>query len=207
VAFSGGKDSLCVLALVREQSPQTPAVYFDAGCAFPECLALLDETPRLTRFKTDEPLLTTLARLGLHHSRLEQETMQTTVYGPVKRLIAEYGFDGVAYGLRAEESPPRRRHALRRGGVFQYQRDSLWACQPAWDWSYFDVWAFILTRNLRYCATYDRMWSELPPREQRLSYWAGESARERGRFLFLKRHYPELWALLCKALPEASTYA
>jgi 3'-phosphoadenosine 5'-phosphosulfate sulfotransferase (PAPS reductase)/FAD synthetase len=206
VAFSGGKDSQCCLHLVRAQAPDTPAVYLDAQCAFPEVTALIEATPHCLAFPADEPFLTTLARYGLHDDRLERATMQTTVYGPVQRLLAQEGFDGVCYGLRAEESPQRQRHAQARGAVFQYRRDGVWACQPLWDWRYNDVWAYILTHDLPYCGVYDRLW-DAPEADQRVSYWAGETKRRWGRYAWVKRNYPGLWNQLVAAVPEVTAYA
>jgi len=53
---------------------------------------------------------------------------------------------------------------------------------------------------------YDRMW-DMPEREQRVSYWAGETNRENGRYVWLKRHYPELWNRLAAELPDVRAYA
>jgi len=207
VAISGGKDSLCTLALVREQAPGTPAVYFDADCAFPEVSTIVDNTPTTVRYPADEPILDTIKRFGLYGGpALERATMQSTVYGPIKRLIAEHGFDAVAYGLRAEESKGRAHHMKTRGQVFRYKRDGILACQPIAHWTYFDVWAFIVSHNLPYCGVYDRMW-DMPEREQRVSYWAGETNRENGRYVWLKRHYPELWNRLAAELPDVRAYA
>jgi len=206
IAVSSGKDSTCILHLVREQAPTVPAVYLDAECSFPETVEWLNATPNLIRFPADEPFLDTLARHGLDGGKeLERATMQSTVWGPIKRLIARYGFDGVAYGLRAEESHGRRMNAYTRGAVFQYQRDGLWACQPIWDWSYDGVWAYIVVNNLPYCRVYDRMW-DMPEEDQRLSYWAGETKRRWGRYAWLKRNYPELFNELAARIPEVRSY-
>lgn len=206
IAFSTGKDSTCVLALVREQRPETPAVYLDADCSYPESEALLRVTPNCIRFPADEPFLDTLARHGLDGgAELDRATMQSTVWGPIKRLIAEHQFDGVAYGLRAQESHGRRMNAYTRGAVFRYRRDGLWACQPLWDWSYDDVWAFIVTNNLPYCGVYDRMW-DMPEDDQRLSYWAGETKRRWGRYKWLRRNYPDLFNRLAARIPEVRSY-
>lgn len=207
IAFSTGKDSTCVLSLVREQRPETPAVYFDADCSYPESYVLMDATPNMIRFPTDEPFLDTLERFGFDETgKLDRATMQSTVWGPIKRLIAGYQFDGVCYGLRAEENPKTRgRHARQRGAVFQYKRDGLWGCQPIHDWTYNDVWAFIVTENLPYCGVYDKMW-DMPEDDQRLSYWAGETKRRHGRWVWLKRHYPELWNQFAARFPEARAY-
>lgn len=206
IAFSTGKDSTCVLALVREQAQNTPAIYLDADCSFPESDWLLDKTPNCQRFLTDEPFLDTLARYGFDAGpNLERATMQSTVWKPIKRLIAEYGFDGVAYGLRAEESRQRRLHVYSRGPIFQYRRDGLWACQPIWNWSYLDVWSYIVTHDLPYCHTYNRMW-DMPIEDQRLSYWAGETKRRWGRWAWLKRNYPDLFNRFAERFPEVRCY-
>lgn len=207
VAFSTGKDSICTLYLVREQRPETPAVYFDANCAFPESEAMLTQTENVVIYPALEPLLETFRRFGGFDSgaELERETMHTTVYEPIKRLIAEYGFDGVAYGLRAEESHGRAMHARARGAIFQYKRDGLWACQPIHDWSYNDVWAYIVADNLPYCGVYDKMW-DMPQEDQRLSYWAGETKRRWGRWAFLKRNYPDLFNRFAAEFPEVRCY-
>jgi phosphoadenosine phosphosulfate reductase len=207
VAFSGGKDSTCTLALVRELSPGTTAVYFDADCAFPEVAAILETTPNTIRYPADEPLLTTLRRHGLNAGgELERATMQSTVYGPVRRLVAEYGFDAMAYGLRAEESKSRQMHLVKRGHIFTYVRDGILACQPIAGWTYMDVWAFIVSNNLDYCGVYDKMW-RMPQREQRVSYWAGETNRNNGRYVWLKQNYPEIWNRFAAEFAEARAYA
>lgn len=207
IAFSSGKDSTCVLALVREQRPDAMAVYLDADCSFPESGELLDQTPNCLRFPCDEPFLDTLERFGLdaNPKQLDRATMQSTVWGPIRRLLEEYQFDGVAYGLRADECRGRAMHAYKRGGVFQYKRDDTWGCQPIWDWTYNDVWAFIVTQNLPYCGTYDRMW-DMPEEDQRVSYWAGETKRTYGRYAWLKRNYPELFRKLAIRIPEVNSY-
>jgi len=206
IAYSSGKDSTCVLALVREQAPTTPAVYFDADCSFPESAELIDRIGAI-RFKTDEPFLDTLGRFGFDAGDdLDRATMKSTVWNPIKRLIAEFGFDGVAYGLRAEENlGTRGRLAKKRGAVFQYKRDGLWACQPICDWRYNDVWAFIVSENLSYCGVYDKMW-DMPEDDQRISYWAGETKRRHGRWAWLKRNYPELFNRFADKFPEVRCY-
>lgn len=208
VAFSTGKDSTCVLYLVREQAP-VPAVYFDADSAFPESKAMLDTTDNVIIFPALEPILDTFRRFGGFEAgpELERETMRTTVWEPIKRLIAEYGFDGVALGLRAEENPSSRgKLAQYRGAIFQYRRDGLWACQPIHDWEYNDVWAYIVSNDLDYCGAYDKLWGA-PEEDQRLSYWAGETKRRWGRWAWLKRNYPELFNQFAAEFPDVRNYA
>lgn len=211
VAFSGGKDSTSVLYLVRAAAqrlgrPAIPAVYFDAACAFPEVDALLDATPDLLRVQTAEPFLATLAAHGLQSDTVERATMRATVWEPARRIVREHGFDGCAYGLRAEEAVGRRRLRRVRGAVFFSSTYGVWQAQPIAEWSYWDVWAYIVSRRLVYAGTYDRMW-DLPEREQRVSYWAGESNRTSGRYVWLRRNYPALFRRLAETIPEARAFA
>lgn len=206
IAYSTGKDSTCILNLVREQAPQTPAVYFDADCAFPESKETLAQIENAISFLADEPLLETFKRLGGPTVKgIEKETMRMTVYGPIARLIKQYDFDGIAYGIRAEESRGRAASAKYHGSVFQYRRDGLWACQPIHDWKYNDVWAHIVSSNLSYCGVYDEMW-DMPEDDQRLSYWAGETKMTWGRWAWLKRNYSELFNKFAAEFPEARCY-
>lgn len=207
IAFSTGKDSTCLLHLVRAQKKEVPAIYFDAGCSFPESGELISQTKNLISFPTEEPLLATFHRFGgISGGReLERETMRTTVYEPIKRLILKYSFDGVAYGLRSEESRGRYMNAKMRGAIFQYKRDGLWACQPIHDWTYEDVWAYIISNDIPYCSVYDKMW-DMPKEDQRLSYWAGETKRRWGRWAWLKRNYPELFNRFAAEFPEVRCY-
>ena len=211
IAFSGGKDSHVCLSLAREIAEATdiPAVYFDADCAYPEVSELLTETPNCIEFPASEPFLKTLAKHGLSHPKIEEITMKTTVYEPIAALLEKYRFDGGIYGLRAEESQARRWHARRNGAIFQYSDQSIHKgirqCQPIHDWSYEDVWAYIVSEKINYCKTYDKKW-DMPEAEQRISYWAGESNRNFGRYAHLKQEYPELFNQLIKACPEARQF-
>lgn len=205
IAFSCGKDSHVCLHLARQKAPETPAVYFDADCAYPSQTALMEQIPNLIKFKC-EPFLETLKKYGIYHNQRVSPFMKTTVYEPIQRLFNETDFDGVIYGLRAEESAARRAHAGKRGAIFQYADSSIhkgtWACQPIYDWSYKDVWAYIVSHEIAYCEEYDNLW-DLSHHEQRMSYWAGFSNRSFGRLARLKQNHPDLFQKLVKVCPDA----
>lgn len=205
IAFSCGKDSHVCLHLARTLRPEIPAVYFDADCAYPSQTELLDITPHLIKFQC-VPFLETLKKWGLYHNQSPSPFMLTTVYDPIRKLLDSTNFDGVIYGLRAEESVARRVHASQRGAIFKYVDEKIhrgtWGCQPIYDWGYTDVWAYIVSREIAYCKEYDTLW-DLPESEQRLSYWAGFTNRNFGRIARLKKNHPELFAKLLKVVPDA----
>lgn len=207
VALSGGKDSTCVAALVWEQRPDVPAVYFDAACAFPEVHAFLErlETAgrRIVRLQC-RPFLEVLREFGLLSDAVEEATMRYTVREPLQQLYQRFGHDAVFLGLRGEESPGRKAMLAHYKETFWRKSDGRLEVNPIGRWSFADVWAFIVSRGLDYCAAYDRLFEmELPESSIRISYWAGETGRRWGRYEALKRGWPDLWRQLCDAVPEA----
>ena len=211
IAFSTGKDSAVMTHLVWEQAPDAPAVYFDADCAFPESKEMLEryETAGYPVIRWPcEPFFNTLHRVGGPTSdKCEVETMHSTVYRPIKSLLAQYHFDGAFIGLRNEESYGRQKLAQVRGQLFWQKRDSLWECLPVAHLTYHDVWAYIVSNDVDYCAVYDKqMELGIPPEDCRLSYWAGETKRRWGRWAILKRGWPDLFNRFAAEFPEVRAY-
>ncbi len=209
IGLSTGKDSTVMADLVWRQRPDIPAVYFDADCAFPESYAYLDALAAagrpIIRWPC-EPLLETFARLGGPTAPgIERATMESTVYAPIRSLLATYAFDGTFLGLRMDESHGRMKVAQVRGQLFWRSRDTQWECLPMARLRYEDVWAYIVSRDVVYNAAYDRMW-EMPESTQRVSYWAGETARASGRYVFLRREYPDLYNRFVARFPEVGGY-
>lgn len=186
-----------------------PAVYFDAACAFPETYALLDRLEAAGRPIIRWPCRPFLDILdaagGPNAPGVEEATMRGTVYEPIKSLLAARGYDGVFLGLRREESNGRRVLVHARGLLFENKRDGILECLPVGWWSYADVWAFIASQGLDYNRAYDKQ-GDLPLRNRRISYWAGESERQNGRWVWLRETYPELWAQFTSRFPEVARF-
>lgn len=210
IAFSTGKDSTVTADLVWRLAPDIPAVYFDADCAFPESTALLERYEQaghpIIRWPT-EPMLDTLERVGGPTAPgCEMETMRSTVYRPAEALVQEYHFDGLFLGLRAEESYARRKLAQVKGELFR-RKSGLWECLPVAWWDFNDIWAYIFSYNIDYCAVYDRLARMgIPPSDSRLSYWAGETKHRQGRWVILRRGWPELFNKFAARFPEVARY-
>lgn len=205
LSFSGGKDSLIMLHMVLEQKPDIPVVYWDADASFPDTDIFLDKISSewnidLIRFKT-RPILEVFREYGIDHPQIEAKTMIATVYDPIKKLIAEYGFDGVFVGLRREESYGRKQLIKYRGPIFYSKYQNVIECLPVAYFSVQDVWAYITANKLPYNPVYDKT-SMRPRNEIRVSYYCGESIRERGRFVWLKKEYPDLYNRFAAEFPE-----
>lgn len=210
IAFSTGKDSTVLANLVWEQSPDTPAVYFDADAAFPESLESLERysnRKEVIIFKT-EPILDTIARAGgptAHNC--EARTLENQVHIPVKNLLKEYDFDGAFVGLRAEESQGRKKNLRVRGPIHFSKQYGIYSFWPIGHLTFDDVWAYILSNDIDYCALYDKQFEMgLPFEDCRLSYWAGETNHEFGRWIVLKRGWPELFNKLADRFPEVRRF-
>jgi len=203
VSFSGGKDSLVMLHLVLEQK-RVPVVYWDADASNPDTENFLELIVDkwdldMIRFKT-ESMMSVFRKYGINHPKIEEKTMLATVYRPIKKLMRDYDFDGVFVGLREEESFGRRQLIRHKGSVFWNKSQGILECLPVAYFSVQDIWAYITSHDLPYNAVYDRQ--SLPRNEIRVSYWCGESAREFGRFVWLKKEYPDLYNKFAAEFPE-----
>ena len=151
VAFSGGKDSTCVLHLVLEQAPETMVLHWDYGPYYiPRWLA--------------QEFVQHARQLGAKHLRIETspeyqrlKREAINVLGReylgklVPRLRDEEGYDLVFLGLRGEESVKRR---LKTKSKIWFENKTL-NCAPIADWSWRDVWAYIFAHDLPYASVYD----------------------------------------------------
>ena len=209
IAFSGGKDSTVLSHLVRQLKPDIPHVFFDAKCSFPETQEFLKRMSKkinLIIYEIKEPFLETLKRKGLLDPLIESETMKVTVYQPIREILAKYKFDGVFLGLRAHESIGRSQLLRSKSKIFFNKRDNIWQFLPLGWWKASEIWMYIDVKNLDYNRVYD-VYTPLQPREElRCSYWAGETNRRRGRFVYLKYYYPSLWNELLAKRPEAGYF-
>lgn len=146
VAFSGGKDSIVVLDLVRRANVKHDFHYCLTGIDPPELVYFI------RRFYpdviVDKPKMTIwegFARNG-PPTRLARWCCE---------ILKEHGGEGrfCITGVRAEESPRRARrqmveHCLKgRGKRFLH---------PIIDWTYQDIWGYIHRFNLPYCELYDK---------------------------------------------------
>jgi phosphoadenosine phosphosulfate reductase len=215
VSFSGGKDSTVVLDLVRRIDPATPAIFVDSGVEFPETLAFIDQTPNVICVESDIPLLEMYRMVGewgykggdssLHWPK--GATGNSNVRHPLDRVRQERDLDGAFTGLRADESVARSWFSKVNRQPWQMKNGS-WRCEPIIDWPQEAVWAYIAGQKLPYNAVYDK-YAELglPRKQWRVSNYAGVTGNEFGRWLVLKRGWPELWRKLVEEFPQMRSYS
>lgn len=209
ISLSGGKDSICVLSLVRDVAPDTPAQHSARQWALPETTAYLTRTPHL-RY---------VAYLGFDGTNWakswESQEQAEAMYSGIKWLeenseITTRGAPerGVFLGLRCDEAGYRKLNLRTLGPLYDCKKTGKWHCNPISEWSTMDVWAYIYSCGIDYNAAYDRL-EELGIEidRQRIGPLAVESVIGYGQMVMLKRGWPELWNRYANAHPEARQYA
>ncbi len=217
VAFSGGKDSLCVLHLARQLRPDITVAFYDSGAEFPDTLEFvkrIQEEWQLDLYWL-EPEFTLLELYEMVGAWKGEPREEAFMAGEIKRILIDepsawmrdQGFDGVLMGLRGEESKGRKRNFLRHGTIYQIQTTGAWHCIPIATWTARDVWAYVASHGLSYNAVYDKPWPG--GREAiRVGAYAGSTGVTiaKGRWAFLKRHYPGLWNEFAARFPGVRGY-
>jgi 3'-phosphoadenosine 5'-phosphosulfate sulfotransferase (PAPS reductase)/FAD synthetase len=195
VAWSGGKDSTIVLHLVLQHKPDIAVVHLDADADFPETVEYMERLRRdwnlnLITVKT-KPLLDLVARYG-YSDELTRIIMKAVVYEPIKRIIKQHGFDGCFLGVRHEESYGRSKLLRAQGKLFFNKTYRVWQCLPIGWWTLDDVFRYYEYTNIPLHPFYREHLFE-PLEQRRVSYFAGGTAKEKGRFVTAKFYHIGLY--------------
>jgi 3'-phosphoadenosine 5'-phosphosulfate sulfotransferase (PAPS reductase)/FAD synthetase len=206
VAFSGGKDSSCVLHLVRSVAPDTTAVTSVRQWDLPETEELLAATPNLHRITYD-------GYTGKEWARRWESREQLMARHPDARWLAVDEIQsrgtkerGVFLGLRAEEAGYRKLHLRALGTLYDCEKTGKWHCNPIAWWSVRDVWAYIAENDVPYNRAYDVMQEMgIAADAQRIGPF--DYALNAGALAILKRGWPEYFNRIAAQHPEARQYA
>ncbi|KAB7740955.1 phosphoadenosine phosphosulfate reductase family protein [Nostocoides sp. F2B08] len=231
VAFSGGKDSLVVLDLVRQVAPDAVVMFFDSGLEFPETYAYLEQLTALWSLNLHviPARMTTLEVLagngGWDHRALDlgvPNLHQVLIVEPAAIGHRAHG-PGELWGVRAQESRGRAAgyvNALRsatcrctttcttqqrraqHGGLIS-RVDGTVAYGPVWDWHTDEIWGHISRNQLPVNPVYDKLRRlGAPEHFLRVSAMIDGSRLEEGRITWLRRGWPTLFEELATVLPR-----
>lgn len=170
VAFSGGKDSLVALDLMRRQCPRAPAIWSDDELEYPEQPASVPAA--CAALGVDLVIVSGFAR---HAGWFDPWRTRPWWREPAPAMIwtgslmepwsLAAGYRGAVVGLRKDEAR-HRRIALSRFGALHQVADGQWRANPLAGWSAADVWAYIADRGLPYSPVYDVLARLGVPRER-----------------------------------------
>jgi phosphoadenosine phosphosulfate reductase len=218
VSFSGGKDSLCVLDLVR-RVVRPHVVFFAWGAEDPETVELVERTCRDWGLDllVIEPARTILdiyrsagalgydgpADEGLYYSK--GDMVRILIQDCAHTAIDELGLECNFLGLRKEEALGRKKLLCARGPLYYHKRDRCWHCNPIADWRAADVYAYIAREGLPLHPAYSKQ--RFCSRDDiRVASYACMTAASRGSLTWLKYYYPSLFNRFAAEFPEVRAY-
>ena len=173
--FSGGKDSVVLLALARKAFAVEgrniplpfPLVHIDTGHNYPEVIAFRDETVRRYQARLVVGSVEESIRKGTVVLRRETDSRNAAQAVTLLETIEEYGFDALMGGARRDEEKARAKERIFsfRDEFGQWdpknQRPELWNLYntrlfpgenmrvfPISNWTELDIWQYIARENL-----------------------------------------------------------
>jgi 3'-phosphoadenosine 5'-phosphosulfate sulfotransferase (PAPS reductase)/FAD synthetase len=206
IGFSAGKDSVVTADLVWRVSPDVPALMLTGGETH---LLYPDAADVAARVARDHPLTVVHVDHVFSASWADAHFWEQyeSFVGEWETYLWARGHDAAIIGLRAEESAQRRVDLRTRGPIHRYvdggryRSGGLRVC-PIHDWSWRDVWAYIVSRDLPYLSAYD---SRGP--DGRTHLRLGRSAMRMGQLQELRRENPAGYAAILARFPDIEEIA
>jgi len=162
VAFSGGKDSLVVLDLVRRVNPDVIGVFENTTNEYPETLKFVKTIPNIIELRPDISFEECFKRYGLPvmKSKAKSHGNQCCIKlkeEPFRKYAKANNVTLTFTGLTSDESRNRMMMLKRMGALYFHKSDQIWKCHPIYNWSNQHVWQYIDFRNLAYNPIYDKL--------------------------------------------------
>ena len=138
VAYSGGKDSTVMLNLILKQKPDILVFHYDYGRYMPRWL--------------EKEVITNAKKIGVQNFLLDSgKNWYKTFFGRIEKDFERKGYDLVFVGIRKEESCKRKARIEEKH--FLSKMDECW---PLKNWTWKDVWGYIVKNELPYPSVYDK---------------------------------------------------
>lgn len=198
VSWSGGKDSNVLLHLCTSFLPDIKVLYIKSGYAIPESyhfmLGLVDKMSlNYTEMQVDIDYMDLCAEFGLPHLR-SAETQKKVVSmikkSPANEWTKVNNFNGMFWGLRAEESLKRKAFLQYKGRKFT-DKNGIIRISPIIDFNINDVWAYHYANGVPINPIYLKENCGQSAETIRNTGWLSTDGENNGRIQWLRTNYPE----------------
>lgn len=148
VLYSGGKDSLVLLHMVMRQNNQIPVYYSDSGYDYES------QQIKMPKAMTDD-----IVKIGreagakILYSCGHKTPNSKRFFGNLFRVMKKHNCTVELLGIRGQESTRRTRRV--KGPLIQMD-GSRRVAFPLRDLDWRDIWAYLITNNIRYLSYYDK---------------------------------------------------
>lgn len=199
--FSGGKDSLACLYLMRPYWDRLTVYWLDTGDAFPETKALAERVagmvPRFERVQGKQP--ETIVQFGIPSDIVPADATPVGIMAKRRGVLIQDRYscclralmlpmhermkeDGITLVIRGQKELDRLRAPIQSGQV----DDGIEYLFPIEDWSDDEVFAYLRENNVDLPRFYEKLRAS-PDCMTCSAYW------EEGRAAYLKQYHPEAY--------------
>lgn len=157
ISYSGGKDSTALMHMVLKQKEDTTVIHWDFGRYYiPR--KLHNEIINNARRCGAKNLLVLTSPLYDKLKRNAQGILGKCFIGIEIPKLIKQGYDCAFIGLRAEESVKRK---LKTQEYYEYDKRGIMNVYPLRDWTWRDVWAYIISNNVPYLDSFYDKYAKL----------------------------------------------
>jgi len=160
IAFSGGKDSIVVLDLVRKVNENITGTFCNTGNEYPETIEYVKLIDNITWLDPIKSFWQCVKEYGMPviKSKAKRHGNQCCNFLKEKPAIDYYkanDIDLVFTGLTMDESRNRMMMLKRMGNYYYHKSEKRFKCHPIHNWSEKEVWTYIKWLKLPYNPIYD----------------------------------------------------